>query len=84
MSKKSKDLNLKSNLSVPEIGKEMIYCMTNNLIVYPVEIKNKWYIQVDSNNIFYKRFLTEKENIQESIYKTWVFYYNKLKKLENV
>jgi hypothetical protein len=83
MSKKYVVSSQKLNLSIPEISKEMIFCMNNNVIVYPIEKNKKWFIRVDQNDeqIFLKE--TEKDKIQYNIYKSWIFYYNKLKEIEN-
>lgn len=78
MNKKSKVL--KKNLSsLPQISKEMSLCIRNRIKVYPVSIKNKWFIEVDNKGQkkTFEKSVTQDE-IQESVIKTYLFYYEKL------
>jgi len=81
---KSKASKQNSNLSVPEIGKEMSFCISNGVKVYPIEKKGKWFIESEVNSII-KTFdkAIDKTEIQDAIYKTWIHYYNKLKNAKN-
>lgn len=81
---KSKASKLNSNLSVPEIGKEISFCISNGVKVYPIEKKGKWFIESEVNSIittFNKSI--DKSEIQEAICKTWIYYYNKLNDAKN-
>lgn len=83
MKAKSKALTLNLN-SVPPISKEMSFCLASGIKVYPVNKKGKWFIEVDNNGKIktFEKAITEKE-ISESAVKTYQFYYNRLKELEN-
>lgn len=74
----------KSNLSVPLINKEMSFCVANGIKVYPIFIKGKWYIESDNNGKI-KTFEKEVKNEDISYFmaQTYLFYFNKLKDLNN-
>lgn len=81
---KSKASKQKSNLSIPIISKEMSFCISNGVKVYPVNKNSNWFVEVESNGkltTFNKPVPTDE--IQSAIYKTWMFYYDKLKSLQN-
>lgn len=75
--------NNKSN-QVPNITKEMSFCIANGVKVYPIQKLNKWYIQSDTNGKI-KTFDKEvpKNDICLSVAKTYIYYYEKLKEIEN-
>lgn len=81
---KLKPSKKKSSLSVPLINKEMSFCVSNGIKVYPVFKKGKWYIESDNNGKI-KTFDKEVKNEDISYYmaQTYLFYFNKLKKLDN-
>lgn len=68
-------------ISVPEITKEMQFCINNGIKVYPIDKKGKWYIQseVKGNlNTFQKE--VSKNEISLAMAKTYIFYYEKYNK----
>lgn len=81
---KSKHSKKKSSLSVPLINREMSFCVANGIKVYPVFKKGKWYIESENNGKI-KTFDKEVKNEDISYYmaQTYLFYYDKLKKLNN-
>lgn len=83
MSRKLKALKLSSS-SVPTISKEMSLCLRNGIKVYPVNVKSKWFIEVNNNNKI-TRFEKEvlKNEISLSMAKTYIYYYEKLKNVKN-
>lgn len=77
-----KSRNSKSkSASVPEITKEMQFCINNGIKVYPINKNGKWFIQSDVKgnlNTFQKEVL--KDEISLAMAKTYIFYYEKYNK----
>lgn len=82
MSKKLKASNKKLN-SLPTISKEMAFCLNHGVKVYPVFLKNSWFIESDVKGKIktFDKKVTHDE-IQESVIKTYLYYYNQLIKLK--
>lgn len=66
--------------SVPDISKEMSFCISNGIKVYPVDKKGKWYIESEINGVvkFFKKEIRNDE-IGDAMAKTYLYYYEKLK-----
>jgi hypothetical protein len=77
-----KSRNSKSkSASVPEITKEMQFCINNGIKVYPISKNGKWFIQSDVKgnlNTFQKE--VPKDEISLAMAKTYIFYYEKYNK----
>lgn len=71
----------KSNLHQKTASPEQIYFVIKNGIkIYPISSNRQWFIEVDNNGVIF-RFKKKISNdlLNESIAKTVIFYYNKLK-----
>jgi phage pi2 protein 07 len=80
---KSKNSKSKS-LSVPEIKKEMRFCINNGIKVYPINKNGKWFIQSDVKGSLttFKKEVSQIE-ISLAMAKTYIFYYEKYNKKQS-
>ena len=74
-------MSKKSNLSQKMASPEQIYfVLKSGIKVYPISKSGSWFIEVDNNGRL-QRFdkKVPQNDLNESIAKTIIFYYNKLK-----
>jgi len=85
MSKKSKASSQKSSSHKKQASPEQIYFVYKNGIkVYPISKSGSFFIEVDNNGkiqVFDKK--VDKNDLNESIALTIIYFYNKLKEKQN-
>lgn len=71
----------KSNLHQKTASPEQIYYVAKNGVkIYPISLSGKWIIEVDNNGVIFRfKKKVSTDVLNESIAKTVIFYYNKLK-----